>query len=132
MTKFYVKGATRMYKDNLIDAWIKAEENLGLKNSIFFWENGTTTQWVDNEEGEKFEKHVKDGLKINGWFDEVCDCYYEAIENKDKVKVFECLAIFNEMDENQEISLDFETQKKLLRLREQTHNVIYEMEDLKK
>jgi len=108
-----------MYKDNLVDAWIKAEENLGLKNSLFFWENGKTTQWVDSEEAEEFFEKVK---KMN--FDEIFDKFFKAIEDKDKVKMFECLAVFNEIDEHREI-VGEDVFRRLMKVRKETHEEIY-------
>lgn len=78
-----------MYDDVLLEAWIEAEENLGLKNCIYFWENGTTTQWIDNEEAEKFFNKVKT-MVLN----DVMDEYFIALKEKDKIKIFECLSIF--------------------------------------
>ncbi len=121
MTKFFVEGATRMYSDALIDAWIEAEENMGLKNSMFFYKNGTTTQWVDHDEAEVFFKKVK---KMD--FLEVFATYFEAIASKDKVKIFECLAVFNEIDEHPEIASD-RTHRRLKRVRENTHEEIYKL-----
>ena len=119
MTKFYTRGATRMYSDENIDAWIKAEENLGLKNSMFFHHNGTTDQWIDADEGEKFFEWVKDFP-----LDFIFEDYFKAIKNKDKVKQFECLAIFNEIDEHPEIANDDQL-RRLKRVRESTHEEIY-------
>ena len=121
MTQFYIRGATRMYKDDLIDAWIEAEENLGLKNSLFFWENGTTTQWVDSEEAEEFFNKIK-----SMDFNKVMDDYFIALEKKNKVKIFECLAVFNEIDEHPEIA-DEDILRRLKRLRETTHEEIYKL-----
>ena len=119
MTQFYVKGATRMYKDHLVDAWIEAEENMGLKNCIYFWDNGTTTQWIDSDEAEMFFRKVKCMD-----FAEVFDKYFRALEDKDLVKIFECLSVFNEIDENQEI-VDDVILRRLKRVRESTHEEIY-------
>ena len=126
MTKFYTRGATRMYSDENIDAWIKAEENLGLKNSQFFHHNGTTDQWIDADEGEEFYEMVKIICVDEGEysFDYYCDEYLQAIKRKDKVKQFECLAIFNEIDEHPEIATEDQL-RRLKRVRESTHEDIY-------
>ena len=125
MTKVYEKGATRFYNLDLLDFWIEAEENLGLKNSQFFIDNGKITQYYDSEEGERFYLWVVDSLQNDGWFDSICEQFFQAIKNKDKVKLFECLAIFNEIDEH---SLgDDDVQRRLLRVREETHDVIYKL-----
>lgn len=81
MTRFYIKGATRMYQDKLVEAWIEAEENLGLKNSIYFWDNGRTQQWVDSEEAEKFHEWTKKRLSEDSFFENVCDNYFKALRN---------------------------------------------------
>ncbi len=121
MTKFFVEGATRMYSDGLIDAWIEAEENLGLKNSMFFHKNETTTQWIDSDEAEAFFEKVK-GMN----FDEVFNTYFRALEAEDKVRIFECLAVFNEIDEHPEIASD-DILRRLKRVREATHEEIYKL-----
>ena len=124
---FNIGRLTYAELDNLVDAWIEAEENLGLKNSLFFWDNGTTTQWVDNEEAEAFFKKTK---TMN--FDKVMDDYFNALEKKDKIRIFECLCIFNEIDEHPEIA-NPDILRRLKRLREATHHEIYKIgeEDLK-
>ena len=124
MTKFFVEGATRMYSDALIDAWIEAEENLGLKNSMFFYKNGTTTQWVDSEEAEEFHKFVKELSEDD--IARVFKEYFEALEVKDKVGIFECLAVFNEIDEHPNIAND-DIHRRLKRVRETTHEEIYKL-----
>lgn len=110
-----------MYKDDLIDAWIEAEENLGLKSCIYFWDNGTTTQWVDSEEAEEFHKMAKEE-DFEYWF----EVYFKALEKKDLVKTFMCLSIFNEIDEHPEIATEDEL-RRLKRIRELTHEMIYNM-----
>ena len=122
MSRVYIPGATRVYNDDLLDAWIEAEENLGLNNSLFFWKNGMTEQWVDSEEAEEFFNKVK---KLD--FDKVFDDYFNAIEKKDKIKIFECLAVFNELDEHPEIA-NAEINRRLKRVRESTHEVIYKLD----
>ncbi len=121
MTKFFVEGATRIYSDALIDAWIEAEENLGLKNSMFFWKNGVTTQWVDSGEAEVFFERVK---KMD--FNKVFENYFKALKVKDKVWIFECLAIFNEIDEHPNIAND-DIHRRLKRVRESSHEEIYKL-----
>ena len=123
MTKFYTRGATRMYSDENIDAWIKAEENLGLKNSMFFHHNGTTDQWIDFDEGEKFHNQLKKTIKEKG-LDEVFENYFEALKENDKISIFMCLAFFNEIDEHPEIATEDQL-RRLKRVRESTHEDIY-------
>lgn len=125
MTKFYTKGATRMYSWDLVEAWAEAEENLGLKNSIFFEENGTFTQWIDVDEGDKFFNQLKKTIKEKG-LDEVFENYFEALKEKDKVSMFMCLAFFNEIDEHPEIA-DKDQLRRLKRIRESTHEEIYKL-----
>ena len=110
-----------MYSWDLIEAWAEAEENLGLNNSMFFMDNGTVTQWVDADESDKFYESVKlmDFAKV---FEE----FFEALEIEDKVKIFEGLAVFHEIDEHPKIASD-EVLRRLKRVREKTHNKIYEI-----
>ena len=117
-------GATRMYSKVRVKQWIEAEENLGLRNSVFITINGTTTQYYNEQEGEIFYNLMKKSMKINDWFDVICENYFQAIKKKDKVKHFECLAIFNEIDENPEIATEDQL-RRLKRLRESTHEEIY-------
>lgn len=124
MTKFYTKGATRMYSWNLVEAWAEAEENLGLESSEFYMDNGTVTQWVDADEAEEFYNDVIKWLQIENWFDELCGDYFKAIKSGNKIRMFECLAIFNEMDEHPEIANEDQL-RRLKRVRESTHEEIY-------
>ena len=121
MTKFYTKGATRMYSWENVEAWAKAEENLGLKNSIFFHHNGTTEQWIDSDEGEKFFEWVSKSMKLGSWFEEVCEDFFKY---ESKIIKFQCLAIFNEIDEHPEIATE-DQKRRLLRIRESHHEEIY-------
>lgn len=125
MTKFYTRGATRMYSWDLVEAWAEAEEHLGLNNSMFFEENGTFTQWVDVDEGELFHKNVKEWCKDNS-IEKTFDLIFKAIREKDKVRIFECLAIFNEIDEHPEIATEDQL-RRLKRIRETTHEEIYKL-----
>ena len=127
MTKLYKNlrlGATRMYSEENTKAWIKAEENLGLKNSLFITINGVTTQYYDVDEGEEFHRCVKEDLQKEGWFDELCEYFFEVIKNKDKVAMFRGLAIFNEIEEHLEIATEDQL-RRLKRVRESTHEEIY-------
>ncbi len=121
-----VLGATRMYSKENVHAWRLAEENLGLKKSVFITINGTTTQYYDADEGEKFFESVKRGMKEDDWFNAWCGQYLNAIKVKDKVKQFEALAIFNEIDEHPEIATDDQL-RRLKRIRESTHEEIYKL-----
>ena len=127
MTKHYTnlkEGATRMYSNENVKAWIEAEENLGLTKSVFITINGTTTQYYDFDEGENFYDWVEVSNRVEDWFYFICKDYFEAIKNKDKVSQFECLAIFNEIDEHPEIATEDQLLR-LKRLREATHEDIY-------
>ncbi len=127
MTKLYKNlrlGATRMYSPDLVEAWIKAEENLGLKNSIFITINGVTTQYYDVDEGEIFYLWVQEMLDYDGWFEKNIEDYFIAIKLKDKVTIFRGLAIFNEIDEHLEIATEDQL-RRLKRVRESTHEDIY-------
>ncbi len=132
MTKFYTKGATRMYSWENVEAWAKAEENLGLKNSIFFIQElykkdyVKVEQWIDADEGEAFFQHVKRMLKKNWWFNLTCELHFKSLKYKDKVQTYKCLAIFNEIDEHPEIATEDQL-RRLKRIRESTHEEIYKM-----
>ena len=54
MTQIFEKGVERFYPLEHLDFWIEAEENLGLKNSIFIIDNGKIKQYYNIEEGERF------------------------------------------------------------------------------
>ena len=113
-----------MYSWDNIIALAEAEENLGLKNSMFFHHNGTTDQWIDADEGEKFFEYVKNGLELDWWFDTHCETFFKALKKDDKVLIFEHLAIFNEIDEHPEIATEDQL-RRLKRVRESTHEEIY-------
>ena len=127
MTKHYTnlkEGATRMYSDENVKAWIKAEENLMLKNSVFITIDGVTTQYYDEEEGEMFFNYLKSVMKRKDWFNNWCEIYFDGIKKKNKVQIFEALAFFNEIDEHPEIATEDQL-RRLKRLRESTHEEIY-------
>ena len=51
MTKHYTnlkEGANRRYSEENVQAWIQADENLGLTKSVFRTYNGTNTQLGHN------------------------------------------------------------------------------------
>ena len=126
MTKLYKNlrlGVTRMYSKENTKAWIKAEENLGLENSLFITINGVTTQYYDFDEGEEFFEHIKDWCKDNS-LDKTFEAIFKAIKEKNKILMFECLAIFNEIDEHPEIATEDQL-RRLKRIREETHEEIY-------
>ena len=130
MTKFYERGASRIYTWDLIEAWAEAEEQLGLKNSIFFTEtkkDGSVmvNQWVDIDEYEDFFKFLKLTLTTDS-FDELCEKFFYSITIEDKVQMFKTLAIFHEIDEHPEIAND-DILRRLKRVREETHEVIYNL-----
>lgn len=126
MSKFYEETCTRMYSLDLVKAWTKGEENLGLKNSLFLMKNGVITQFVDCDEGEAFHETLKQNLKNDKYFNEICESFFEAISNKDKVKMFECLAIFNEIDNYPEIAND-DILRRLRRVRKTTEGEMYKL-----
>ena len=103
MTKYFERTCTRMYGLNLVLAWAKAEENLGLKNSLFVSQNGVVIQYIDSDEGEAFHNKLKSVLNSD-YFDRVCEKFFVAIELKDLVKIFEILAIFDEIENYPEIA----------------------------
>lgn len=115
-----------MYSLDLVKAWTAGEENLGIKNSLFIMKNGVITQFVDCDEGEKFHEDLKQNLKKDNYFNDICESFFEAIENKDKVKMFECLAIFNEIDNYPEIANE-DILRRLMRVRKTTEGEIYKL-----
>jgi len=124
-----VEGVTRLNEkdSDSIKAWAKAEENLGLTKSIFILQkNGNLTQYYDYEEGEEFYKRLKAELKAKDYFNYICEKYFEALKDKDLVKIFECLIVFNEIEEHPEIATE-DILRRLLRVRESSHNEIYNL-----
>lgn len=123
MTKYYEKTVRRPYQKDWLDAWAKAESSLGLKNSFFLIKNGMVEQYVDGDEGEKFHDYVRNLSEDE--FDKICEDFFIAIEKKDKVDMFKALIIFDEMD-NYNLGTDY-MQRRLMRVRESTHEVSYKM-----
>ena len=113
-----------MYSKVRVKQWIEAEENLGLRNSVFITINGTTTQYYNEQEGNTFYYWILNCIKIKDWFNNLCDDYFKAIKLNNLVAIFECLAIFNEIDEHPEIATEDQL-RRLKRLRESTHEEIY-------
>ena len=109
---------------NTILAWHKGEEKLGLKNSLFVCEDGVVTQYVDSEEGEKFYEMVKNLTEQE--FNEICDEFFGAIENKDLAKMHEGLSIFDEIDNYPELAND-DMKRRLMRIRESTESESYKL-----
>ena len=130
MSKYLELSATRMYGFNLVEAWAKAEEILGLHNSIFISEKGTVTQYIDSEEGEEFHNELKYHLDISS-FEDIVGNYYEAIENKDLIGMFKALTIFDEIDNYPKI-VNETIKRILMRVRTETHNEIYKHNKQKK
>ena len=93
-----IEVCTRPYDKDWLDSWIKAEESLGLKKSKFIIENGMVTQFVDEKEAENFHEYVKEISEEI--FDLMCDNFFDAIKNEDKIRMFKALSIFDEMDNN--------------------------------
>ena len=123
MTKYYEKVCTRPYQKEWLEAWAKAEADMGLKNSFFLIENGMVTQFVDGDEAEEFHKHVKSLTEDE--FNVICDNFFTAIKKKDKVGMFGALTIFDEMD-NYNLGTD-DMKRRLKRVRESTHEVSYKI-----
>ena len=125
MTSIFEKGVERFYPLDLLDHWVQAEENLGLKNSMFIINKGKITQYYNVEEGERFYLWVVDSLQTETWFDCICEKFFKAIKEENKTKIFETLAIFNEIDEH-DLGND-DVKRRLLRVRESTHDIIYKL-----
>ena len=119
----YVEGVTRLGEtlEGCKD-WIKAEENLGLNKTIWFFHNGNVTSWYDKEEAEEFYDLVKD--IVSSSFEKTIEYYFEFLKEKNLVGQFECLAIFNEIDEHPEIATPDQL-RRLKRVREETHEEAY-------
>lgn len=126
MTKYYEKSATRWYTKKLVKAWMKGEANLGLKNSFFIMDKGVVTQYIDTDEGEAFHKKLTEDLKKEVYFLEIVDKFFTAIKLEDKVKMFECLCIFDEIDNYPEIATPT-ILRGLRKVREATHEEIYKL-----
>jgi len=125
MTKYFDKCVTRIGETlNNVLAWSKGEEKLGLKNSLFICENGVVTQYCDGKEGEKFYEFIKNLTEEE--FDNICDDFFEAIENKDLTKMHIALAVFDEIDNNPEIA-NLNILKRLKRVRESSERKPYEL-----
>ncbi len=116
-----------MYSLDLVEFWAEAEENLGLKNSMFFIDNGVVTQWYNVEEGEGFYLWIVNQLQNNNWFDEVVEKFFRAVNKKDKVGIFEGLTVFDEIDNHPEIANE-DVLRRLKRVRESTHEIIYNLQ----
>ncbi len=123
MTKYFEKTVTRMNENlNNTLAWMKGEKELGLKNSLFICEDGVLTQYVDSEEGEKFHEMVKNLTEEE--FDEICDNFFIAIENKNLANMHKALAIFDELDNYPKLVKE-NMLRRLRRIRELTHTEAY-------
>lgn len=130
MSRFYKNyelGATRMYSEENVKAWAKAEKNLGLTKSIFITIKGTTTQYYNIEEGKRFYENVKNDLKVKGRFDFLCERYLKAFKDKNRVIMFEVLTVFNELDEHPELFPNEATELRYRRFREEHHEEIYKL-----
>lgn len=127
MMKYFENVCTRMYSLNLVEAWAKAEENHGLSNSIFVSENGAVMQLIDSEEAEKFHNELKEKLNEN-YFNRVVETYFEAIENRNLIEIFECLSIFDEIDNYPWIATP-EILRRLLKVRSATESLIYDLQE---
>lgn len=123
MTKYYEKSVTRKHVKEWMQPWIKAEDSLGLKNSFFLIEDGMVTQYCDSEEAEKFHEMVKNLTEER--FNLICEMFFNAIKVKNKVKMFEALTIFDEMD-NHDLGTPA-MKRRLMRVREATHEISYKI-----
>ena len=125
MTRYFEQTCTRFYPLNLVKAWARAEENLGLKNSIFISINGKVIQIIDSDEGEKFHDILKRRLDLD-YFNYVCKKFLEGIDKKDIIQMFECLAIFDEIDNYPEIA-NSEILEMLEKIRKRTEATVYSL-----
>ena len=119
----YEKTVTRKHHKEWLEAWIKAEASLGLKNSFFLIEDGMVTQFVDSDEAKKFYEYVKN--MSEEVFENICDDFFKAIEEKDKYQMFKALTIFDEMD-NYDLGTE-SMKRRLKRVRESTHEISYKI-----
>lgn len=112
-----------MFGWDVVKAWAEGEKNLGIRNSLFVMDNGVVTQYVDVEEGEKFYNDLKKNL-TEEYFNKIVEKFFKAIKDKDEVKIWECSAIFDEIDNYPEIAND-DILMRLERVRKSTHEIIY-------
>ncbi len=121
--KNYEQTCTRLGEtlNNILD-WARGEKEVGIKDSLFICENGTVEQYVESSEGEKFHEFVKNLSESE--FNQICDEFFKAIEERNLSKMHKALAIFDEMDN---YSLGTEPMKRrLLRIRKSTESKSYE------
>ena len=127
MTEYFEKSVTRLgINSESAMAWAKGESRIGLiglKNSLFICINGNMTQYINSIEGEMFHEYVKN--LTDEIFNEICEGFFEAVDNKDLETMHIGLAIFNELDE---YNLGSEhIKKRLLRIRESTEKAAYDI-----
>ena len=106
-------------------AWCKGEELLGLKNSLFICENGKLSQYVNEEEGDKFYNMVKNLTEDK--FNKICDEFVESVEKKDLIMMHKGLAIFDELDNFPELVATNDVLIRLKRIRKATHEEAYKI-----
>ena len=124
MKQYYEETVTRIGESlNTVKVWAKGEERWGLEKSIFVCENGVVTQYCNGEEAEAFHKMVTDLNEKE--FDKICEDFFEAIGNKDLVKMHEALAIFDEMDNYNIGKVDMK--RRLMRIRKSTQDIPYKI-----
>ncbi|MFW9873509.1 MAG: hypothetical protein ACFFG0_10430 [Candidatus Thorarchaeota archaeon] len=132
MSTIYIKTVTRMWPVEVLREWIIGEqESLPFNNTMIIKDGDNATFYYDQYEIDIFETFLEENL-TEDWFNELCDEFMELI-NKPNLKIREIvrhLTIFNEVDQYPEW---FEKEyrescmRRLMRVRESTHNKLYEM-----
>lgn len=112
------------------DAWKKGEGDelkkwigFGFYKTKFICKNGNVTAVYDNNEVKEFEKVLDDKL-TEELFDRMCEEYFKAIEEKNIVKAWPMLTIFDELSKYPEYGNDYML-RRLMRIRESTQSVFY-------
>ncbi len=123
MTQKYYKVETmKKWNQEWIDAQIEAEASYGMEDNHFFVKDGTVTQVVNCDQADSFYDFVK--TMPEEVFEKMCDEFYKAIEDKDKVAMFRALTIFDEMDQH-DLGTDA-MKRRLMRVRKKTQKESYQ------
>lgn len=143
--KKYKKDVTRICPLFSVKIWYEGESKelekwvgAGFFNHIFVSKNGVVTLYYDVEECNKFYELLEKVLDED-FFNELCDCFCELIEQKDSVnsneeifnlavKIWPALTIFDEISKDPEWGND-SILRRLMRVRISTESFAYELED---
>ena len=129
-TEYFENTCTRLGEDSeSVMAWADGEKQIGLDSSLFLCSNGTVTQFVDLNEGEKFHDYV---LSLsNDSFNELCEKFFKTIKedigNYEKLSnLHVILAVFDEIDNYRE-KFSEDILRRLKRVRESTESLPYKL-----